>query len=374
MRIGILTLRYKNNFGGILQAVALQEILKNQGNEVELINYQSASKESALHNILYRAANLLFSKNIISVLKDKKKEKRKSIGVDSDSFLTKNQLFMSRHFHRGQIVNEISISEYCKKFDCIFVGSDQVWSVTNSSCLIYFFDWPFNGRKIAYAACSVNPHPAILNTSKVKSLLRKFDAISVRDDTTSTFVQKLIKEKPFIAADPTLLYSFNTFITPKINRKDYILIYILGDEIKGGNVKALSKIKSYYGETLDVVAIVIPSVSLAGKNTADIIIEDCTPNLWLNLIYHAKFVYTDSFHGCIFSLKFNKPFIGYYQYAKRATRLLDIQNRYGLSNIINDISQIDNALKYASSRNEMAIQTHIQESISFISTALYENS
>ena len=205
-------------------------------------------------------------------------------------------------------------------------------------------------------------------------MLRQFDAISVRDETTANFVCRLTESKPFIAADPTLLYEFSSFIFPAKPKKDYIVMYILGDEISGGNIQALDKIKSYCGETLDVISIVIPSVSLAGKKGADIVIDDCTPDQWINLIYHAKFVYTDSFHGCIFSLKFNKPFIGYYQYAKRSTRLLDIQKRYGLSNIVNDISQIDNALKYASNKNDVAIQMHIQESMNYINWVLYENS
>ena len=374
MKIGILTLRYKNNFGGILQAIALQNVLQSNGNDVEIINYQSTKKESLLHNFLFRVTNLLVSKNIITVLKDKMKENHKYTGHDSEEFIIRNQKFMDKYLHRSNPVNELSISDYCQKFDCIIVGSDQVWSVTNSSCLAYFFDWSFDGKKVAYAACSVNSSPAVLNRNKVRYLLRQFDTISVRDETTANFVHRLTKCKPFIASDPTLLYDFSSFILPTKPKRDYILMYILGDEISGGNIQALDKIKSYCGETFDVISIVIPSVSLAGKKGADIVIDDCTPDQWINLIYHAKFVYTDSFHGCIFSLKFNKPFIGYYQYAKRSTRLLDIQKRYGLSNIVNDISLIDNALKYASNKNDVAIQTHIQKSMNYINCVLYENS
>lgn len=370
MKIGILTLKYKNNFGGILQAIALQNVLQSKGNNVEIINYQSTKKESLLHNFLFRVTNLLMSKNIIAVLKDKMKENHKYTGRDSEAFIMKNQEFMDKHLHRSNPVNELSISDYCQKFDCIIVGSDQVWSVTNSSCLTYFFDWSFDGKKIAYAACSVNSSPAVLNRNKVRRLLRQFDAISVRDETTANFVHRLTKCKPFIASDPTLLYDFSSFILPTKPKKDYILMYVLGDEISGGNSQALEKIKSHYEETLDVISILIPSVSLAGKKGADIIIDDCTPDQWINLIYHAKFVYTDSFHGCIFSLKFNKPFIGYYQYAKRSTRLLDIQKRYGLSNIVSDISHIDDALKYASEKNDKAIQVHVQNSMSYIESII----
>lgn len=370
MRIGILTLKYKNNFGGILQAIALQNVLQSKGNDVELINYQSTKKESLLHNFLFRVTNLLMSKNIIAVIKDKMKENHKYTGYDSEVFIMKNQEFMDKYLHKSNPVNEFSISDYCKKFDCIIVGSDQVWSVTNSSCLTYFFDWSFAGKKIAYAACSVNSNPAVLNRNKIRRLLRQFDAISVRDETTANFVAKMIKKKPFIAVDPTLLYDFSSFILPIKPKKDYILMYILGDEISGGNSCALEKVKLHYGETFDVISIVIPSVSLAGKKGADIIIDDCTPDQWINLIYHAKFVYTDSFHGCIFSLKFNKPFIGYYQYAKRSTRLLDIQKRYGLSNIVSNISHIDDALKYVSEKNDKAIQVHVQNSMSYIESII----
>lgn len=370
MKIGILSLKYQNNFGGILQSYALQEILRRLGHEVEIIDFRATIKETVIHRLLFKVTNFLFSGNIIGIIRDKKKEVKKLKGKDSVTFITNNNNFLSTYLNRGEEINEHSIAVYCQQFDCIIVGSDQVWSVTNSSFLTYFFDWDYAGLKIAYAACSVNPHPAFLNSLKVRRLLRLFDSISVRDDLTFSFVYNSIKKEPFIAADPTMLLDFTHFIGCKPINEDYILMYILGDEIDGGNKIAIERIKNQYGNHLKVVSVIIPSVSLAGRNGADIIKDECDPIQWLNLIYHAKFVFTDSFHGCVFSIKFNKPFLGYYRYRKRASRLLDIKKRYGLHNIINCIDNMNDALSKAMIKDSSAINLHIRDSINYINSVL----
>ena len=67
---------------------------------------------------------------------------------------------------------------------------------------------------------------------------------------------------------------------------------------------------------------------------ADEVIYDASPEMWLNLLRHAAFVYTDSFHGCMFSLKYNKQFIAYFAQESRASRLIDLRDRYKLDNAI----------------------------------------
>lgn len=366
MKIGILTLKYANNYGGILQSLALQEYLKQLNHDVEIINFKSTLHETIYHRIIYAFFNLIFSHNIISILRDKLNEHKQQTSPDPTNLINKIESFMHKYLNRGELVNENNIEDYCKKFDCIIVGSDQVWSVSNASKLIYFIDWEYEGKRIAFSTCSVNKQPALLNKRKIKHLLLKFDLISVRDEFTQNFVYNTSKQKPIITVDPTFLIDFESVMPLKrIIHEPYILLYILGNEIRGGNKQAINIIKNIYGD-IKVISIIIPSVSIVGKNGADEILTECTPNEWLCLIKYADFVYTDSFHGCVFSIKYNKDFIGYYNYAKRATRLIDLAKRYELHNIVSDVSQIRDALKFAHEKNKHKISNSIQESIKYL--------
>lgn len=370
MKIGILSLKYESNFGGILQSVALQNVLEKMGHQIEIINYSAIVKESKWHDFIFRIFNLLFTGNIFVSLKEKRKEQKKNTGKDSLALIENNEIFMSKNLHRSQLLNEFSISSYCKDFDCVIVGSDQVWSVTNASKLVYFFDWEYFGKKIAYSACSVNRQPAFLNRKKVKYLLNKFDAVSVRDEVTRNFVYSTSGINPIVVADPTLLFDFDPLLENRIIPEPYIVIYILGKELRGGNKLALESIKKRCTANTKVVAIIIPSVSIEGVTGADIVIDDCDPLRWINLIKYAEFVFTDSFHGVVFALKYRKRFLAYYSFAKRATRLLDLNDRYNIGNIVKDVSEVDVVLESNKIPDYDRIEEHIKDSINYLHTIL----
>lgn len=370
MKVGILSLKYSTNYGGILQSFALQQVIEELGHEAEIINYSSTIAESWLHRMTFRIFNLLFTKNIFTTIKDKKKENKKVTAKDPQELIDNNESFMRQHLKRGPLVNERTIEEYCKKFDCIIVGSDQIWSVTNASKLIYFFDWNFSGKKISYAACSVNKKPAFLNRFKIKRLLRHFDYLSVRDSVTEKFVFNTSGIHPQLVVDPTLMYNYDSLLEKRIIKEPYILTYILGDEIEGGNETALNLVKKKCPNGTKVVSIVIPSVSMAGVTGADIVINDADPLTWINLIKYADYVFTDSFHGVVFSLKYKKEFIAYYTFAKRATRLIDLDNRYKIGNIVTTAKEIEELLSKKNTPDYESIETHIVESKKYISKIL----
>lgn len=368
MNIGILSLKYQNNYGGILQSFALQEYLKSLNHEVEIINFKLHTKEGFFHRFIYLFFNTLFSRNIITTISDKFKEKKKRKGVDSYELINNNEQFMLKFLNRSRPIDENDISSYCVKFDCIIIGSDQVWSVTNSKHLIYFFDWNFKGSKIAFSACSVYNKPAFLNKRKIKKLLYNFNAITVRDETTKSFVHSVLHIEPRITIDPTLLIDFESSLPiRRLISEPYMFVYILGDEIEGGNKQAIKLIKAKYGN-IKVISIVVPSISLAGYEGADTVLTQCTPIEWICLLKYSEFVFTDSFHGCIFSLKYHKHFIGYYKYAKRASRLIDLKKRYKLTNILTNCKEISNDKFSDTASNYNRIKADIEFSCNFLKT------
>lgn len=349
MRIGILTMSYRSNYGGILQCIALCNILREMGHGVEVINFQTIQQAS-----FKRRLKLLFtnfdSKTYLSWLRDKLKDKFDYLNGNlrplPTELLERCGLFIKENIPYTEKCDENSIGLLVKEkgFEMIIIGSDKIWGGLGYSQLVYFGDWKptFDGKLVSYAACSSLKEVPRYNCKKIKSLLDRFARISVRDKHTQDLIQPFSTQAIQIVADPTVLYDFDKYLIPRhANEQPYIFAYILGNDIKGGHQAALKKIKEKYGE-IPVKAVVLTNESTGIINYADEIIYDADPQDWINLLAYSSFVYTDSFHGVIFSLKFNKDFIAYYREESRSSRLLDLKRRFSIKqNIVSNVDEID---------------------------------
>jgi len=237
-------------------------------------------------------------------------------------------------------VDEKTVNEIIQEYEAIIVGSDQIWSVGQRTKPVYFLGFEgFDGDKISYAADSTIAEVSEEHLAKLRGELGDFDKISVRNKHSQKFVETVIGEKPPIVADPTLLWDFNELGRGFMGDSDpYILVYVLGKDINGSNRKAIEEIKRIYGN-LKVYAIVIPTMKFNICDYADKVFYDLGPEEWLDMIRNATFVYTDSFHGTLFSLKFHKPFLAYYAEEMRATRFIDLAERYQIGRYI--VSSVD---------------------------------
>lgn len=205
--------------------------------------------------------------------------------------------------------------------------------------------------------------------------LQRFDSISVRNIETQDFVSDIIERKPEIVVDPTLLIDFN-FENETIPKDDYILAYILGDEIKGGHSAVISEIKKRYGD-LPVYAIILSENKPQFFSWADKSYWEIDLIEWVMLIKNATFVYTDSFHGLLFAMKYKKPFLAYYAEKKRESRFIDLSVRYNLGTFI--VSSYADAIEKGSFSKtsdytaiESIISVEVKRSISFLKNALTE--
>lgn len=348
MKIGILTMNYNSNYGGILQCVALQNTLIAMGHEVEVIKYSSNKKGT-----LKRRLKLLFMdfslSNFYEFIYNKIRDrislllgKQKKL---PESLLKKTALFIQNNINYTELCNEDTIGKLIEihNFDTIIIGSDKIWGGLTKDKLIYFGDWApkFKGRLISYAACSSNSHIPNFNKEKIQNLLKQFHGISVRDKHTYDLFNIYPDIKKEIVLDPTLLYDYKDYIINMPEEK-YVFVYILGHEITGGHKRMLELIKQEYGN-IKVKAVVLSNESVDIVPYVDEVFYDASPSEWLNLLAHSSIVYTDSFHGIIFSLKYQKHFVAYYKEANRSTRLLDLQNRMGLNQFI--VASVDEAVE-----------------------------
>jgi len=339
MRIGILTLQYGANYGGTLQSYALYNFLKEQGFDVEIINFIPRDVAPLHKRFIYNITMARSFNDICKIF-------RRFIKTTSSQLISKDLIhlfdqFRSNSMHLTDEVDELTISTLNNRYDTIIVGSDQVWSSMVRSHLTYFGDWVprYKGKLISYAACAYTDNYPYIRKKQLGEFINKFFAISVRDSLTKSLVKKLSNKDSIIVADPTLLFNFRSFTSPVIIDEPYIIVYILGEEVIGGNNKAIELLK----QRLNVNKVV--AITPYGKDIpyADITFKMSSPKEWVNLIANAQCVYTDSYHGVIFAIKFRKKFIAYYKEVLRSSRLTDLQERYNIArNFISECDQLCN--------------------------------
>ena len=354
MKIGILTFHYGSNYGGVLQCYALQETIKRLGIDVQVINYRPRdSFKQALIVILtcIKRNRIKSFKKIIFYLTHKR--------ISKNVFLE----FTKKFLNQTQLYHNISkVSKH--KFDTIIVGSDQIWNISQQNKKTYFLGWikDKSTKRISYAACCGQNLIRQDRIQELKQQLNSFDAISVRGKETQKFVYDLIGKRPIIVSDPVMLYSFSEFVT-KTNEK-YILTYILGNDTICGNAKVIHAIKNKY-PNIPVYSICISDRVPNEYPYANKIFNDISPQLWVNMIYNCSILYTDSYHGAIFAMKFRKPLVAYYNNSTTGKRFEDLAETFNMKNILtskNSITEIlnnnfENTYSYSSKVSQLNIES-----------------
>lgn len=361
MKIGILTQTPSYNFGGTLQCLALQRVLENMGHEVEVISYRSNNRGRRLAKVKLLFAGVKLSE-ILSTFADKI---RNSVNSKTHrtrplppEMINKNLSFIEKYINLTESCDEDSIGELVQKhqYDAIVFGSDKIWGDLGMSQLVYFGDWcPTPKCKLfSYAACSGKLSIPSFNRRKIENCLKRFDKISVRDEQTRDLFSSLYNTEISIVSDPTLLYDFNEFKNGEIIDSPYILTYILGREIKGGHKEMINQIRKKNPSCI-IVSIVITTESTDIVRYSDKVIYDASPDEWVSLFFHASFIYTDSYHGTLFALKFRKTFVSYYKELLRSSRLIDIKRCFSLHNVINDVCEYtdDDVTNYVDIENKI---------------------
>ena len=210
-----------------------------------------------------------------------------------------------KHMKYSEPVTKGNMRAVSGKYDIYIAGSDQIWDykLTNFD-QTYFLDFPEKGKKKCSYAASIGEHiPPEQFRNDYSRLLNDFDEILVREDYGADIVNELTGKKPEVVCDPTLLLTaeeWNKLLKePKIRGK-YILVYQLGINPEIVNFAKRLKKKTGYR----IVYIPFPLVGLL-KCRCEITVG---PAEWMGLFKNAEYVISDSFHGVVFSLLFNRKF------------------------------------------------------------------
>lgn len=331
MKIGILTLPLHTNYGGILQAYALQTVLERMGHEVVVLDRPfhrkglSIEKKLTYYPKRFIKRYILFRKNV-RILQEEYVERVQPI-VEQNT-----KLFIGKYIHIRTFSNVNTISE--KEFDAIVVGSDQIWRPTphqNIYDAYLEFALTWNIKKIAYAVSFGTDcwGYSKQETTKCNELVKQFDGISVREESGIRLCSKFLNVESELVLDPTLLLDKNDYME-LINSREtkdshFLLVYILDmTEEKQRLVDKISMEKN-------LIPLVVNSKV---ENLQAQLNERIQPPVenWIQGFYDADFVITDSFHACAFSIIFNKPFIVYGNASRGLARFKSLLSIFNLSN------------------------------------------
>ena len=294
MRIGIITQPLKSNYGGVIQNWALQQVLKKMGYNPITIDYQHCER------ILYWAKiNIFRFVRSIFIPSGRyeyfhKKAKRPYI---FDSFIDK-------HINTTKIVYKYTTSLLNKyKLDYIIVGSDQVWRpLYNHECLFDMYGQfvkQKNVRLISYAASfGTNKWEYSEDqTIKCAKLIKRFNGISVREKGGIKLCKERFAKDATQVLDPTMLLTKEDYLnlisdTPPLINKPFLAAYILD------STKEIENFVFKKAEALELFPLIVKPGD----------ISDLTPLQWISIFRDADYIVTDSFHGSVFSLIFEKQF------------------------------------------------------------------
>ena len=362
MRIGILTLPLHTNYGGILQAYALQTVLERMGHEVVVISRNfNLEKFPPFWKLPLSITKRCIRKYLL----------RQNVYIFSESYNNKiyktisqhTQMFVDQHIHTFIIEKFEELKE--SDFDCIVVGSDQVWrkkyftsqyaTTIDNAYLSFAKNW--NIKKIVYAASfgSEDWEYDDEDTQKCKKLIQQFQVVSVREDSGV----QLCKEKFGIEAiqllDPTLLLKMEDYIKlfkdktePSIGN---LMVYILDESPKTDQIlsEVVKQTKLH------------PFRTVAKKASQTEILEkriQPPPESWLRGFYDAKFIVTDSFHACVFSIIFNKPFLVIGNESRGLSRFSSFLKQFHLEDrLITNVEETVLKLNFAPPDSQQVIHT-----------------
>lgn len=336
MKIAILTQPLHDNYGGLLQAYALKETLKTLGHNPIIINRHGAGSNpirrelSKLKNkLLLRPARLNQYLNY---------SQRALISERTLSFRTKYIPELSELI----TTNKGMKSLLSQNIDAFIVGSDQCWRPRYSPCITnYFLDFIKEQKKIkriAYAASfgTAEWEFSKQQTQECKNLLGLFDAISVREDDGITLVKDHLGRNDAIhVLDPTMLLDIKIYNTITENEKadkskGNLKVYVL-DKTPEKEIfiqQTASRLKLTPFEVMPKLRL---KQDIINNENAKHFQYPC-PSQWLKGFQDAEFVITDSFHGTVFSILYNKPFIALGNKNRGMSRFTSLLKMFGLEN------------------------------------------
>ena len=271
------------------------------------------------------------------------------------------------------INNYTKLKEKTKKYDAFVCGSDQIWSTAEERIEpFYYLQFAEKEKRISYAPSIGKDNVGESVKEKFFKYVSEIKYISVREQNAANIIKSEINIEPKVVLDPTLLLNkeyWKKYITPNTEKEDYIFVYFLSqnknnyDEVKEfantNNLKIISTAEMYKND----------------KNSMSM-----NPIEFLRCIKNAKYIATDSFHGTIFSIIFEKNFVTYKRFKdnikmSQNSRIYNLLKKLELSSrLIDETNSIEGLFKEDIDYNDVnkKLEVEREESKNFLKDSIEE--
>ena len=378
MKVGIVTFFQDHNVGTCLQAYALQETLTTLGHNVDIINYvhdeiQSTSKKYEKIKHIFGIAMTYGNRKILYYKKFKESDR---LTYKSFKKFQKNRYNLSGN----QIDEYKKLVDMSMEYDAFVCGSDMIWAPKlNIDYRVYFLRFCARQKRVAYAPSFGTDEIDNIYKEKIKNYITDIPYLSCREINGVKLIKNKFGKDAQFVLDPTQLIPKEKWIT-KFNlssRKDdkYVLCYLFPSDYNSWYNKIIKQAEGLYEANVRYIPI--------GRNQhyEDIMfgVQGYGPEEFLNLIMGAEFVITNSYHGFMFSLIFEKPFcilrrnknLFWSQYEDRFDSILELIN---YKRAILDLN--DNLPEELMNPNYYAINLELEKlrksSLEFLNRSLFD--
>ncbi len=324
MKIGILSMQRVNNYGSFFQALSLKLTLEEMGHSVEFVDIKPGK--------VYQGTEF----------------------NDRGEIDWNNQEFVNFRKNRNEIISDYARkylklpeeNNYNNDYDFAIIGSDEVFNCIGNGNIGFttqLFGEKVSNYTITYAACCGHTNYEQIEKHNLQkqicNSLNELENISVRDKNTLEFVEKVSNRKAIENVDPVFIYNFDKYIKSKekFNKKGYIIIYSY--DYRLCNEKEVEQIKKFAKKKkLKTIGLGLYQPWCDENINVD-------PFELLEYFKNADYVITDTFHGAVFSIKYNKQFVGMSRLSNEY-KFNDLLNRFGVNSqkLIN-IEELENMLQ-----------------------------
>ena len=303
-KIGLAVCYDTKNFGSHLQVLATDKKIKELGFDTEIIRYKKKMSLTFALQTLPRFFNPYFI-NSKKGGKKRRKQLKKNPDIMAKVKVRNNRFegFVKKYFTNlsKQYVGWNNLKKSSNDYDAFLCGSDQLWLPQNLGSHFYTLEF--------VTSFGVSSIPWF-QKRRTRNYLNRFSSLSTRELKGAGIIEDLTGKKAQVVCDPTLLFdaeSWSKIIEDKrVIEEPYVFCYFLGNNVEHRTIaKTFASDKS-----LKIVSCpFLDNFVEEDRNFGDIQMFDMDAADFVNLIRHAEYILTDSFHGTVFSILHHKKFI-----------------------------------------------------------------
>lgn len=331
MKIGILSMQEVKNYGSFLQAFSLKSNIEALGHQCDFINIVPGEQMGEYRQGRFRKAGLFLQR------------------VRGWDFL-KRLITIYRFQHRftKEFLPYLGVrrNEDSKHYDVVVIGSDEVFNCAQKTWFGFspqLYGEGLDASKVvsyaaSFGATTIEKLQHLGLKDKVaQMLISNFSQISVRDENSRNVVVALTGKEPVMHVDPVLIFDYSRFVPRENHKSDYIIVYSYPGRIQ--NREEISAIRTFARKN----GLRLLSIGHYFPWCDDVVVP--TPFEVLGWFRDAAYIVTDTFHGSVFSIKYNKKFCTIVRDMNKQ-KLTWLLRQFGLEKrMVTDLNQLEKTVE-----------------------------